>query len=233
MPLVVDDLLEHLARPLLADLAEDAGQPVGIFLLDAEPALPLRVGEVLPRLRQLLFLHELGVVGLHEHVEPRAHPFAVRTDRRGDQVGVMRALDELENLLARQRLQLGSVGLDDVDGMAAGARFLKRAVEDGLGAGAPDAGLDAVLLLVGLDDRTEVGRLRGRVDRDLAFALRALDQPLQCDRRPRTARDRQPSHRLAAGADADPQPAVTGETTTRGRKCCFIAQPCPAAPDTA
>ena len=53
------DLLEHLARPFLADLAVDTGQPVGILLLDAEPALPLRVGKLIPRLRQLLFFTSL------------------------------------------------------------------------------------------------------------------------------------------------------------------------------
>ena len=91
----------------------------------------------------------------------------------------MRALDRLEDLLARHRFELGAIGLDDVDGVAAGAGFLDRAVEDGFGSGAPQAGLDAVFLLERLDDRPEVGRLRGGINRQLAFALGAVDQPLQ------------------------------------------------------
>jgi hypothetical protein len=56
------------------------------FLLDAELALPLGVGELLPGLGHLLLLHQLGVVRLHEDVEARAHPLAVRADRLLDQV---------------------------------------------------------------------------------------------------------------------------------------------------
>ncbi len=73
-------------------------------------------------------------------------------------------LHPLQMLLARERLQLGSVGIDDIDRVAAGARLLERTVEDRFGAGAPDAGLDAVLLLIGFDYGTEVAGLRRRVD---------------------------------------------------------------------
>ena len=84
-----DDVLEDLAAAGLADVAEDAGQPIRIVLLDAQLALPFRVGQVFPRLRQVVLLHEPGVVRLHEDVEARADPFAVRrgsparSDRRG------------------------------------------------------------------------------------------------------------------------------------------------------
>ena len=145
------------------------------------PSLPFHFGveQVLPRLRQLLLLHEPGVVGLHEDIEARAHPFAVRTNRGRNQVGMVRALDELKDLLAVHRLQLGTVGLDDVHGETAGAALLHGAIEDGLGPGAPDAGLDPVFLLERLDDGAEVVRLGGGVDGELAFLLRALDELLQ------------------------------------------------------
>jgi hypothetical protein len=85
----------------------------------------------------------------------------------------------LQDLLPRHRFELGAVGLDDVDGVAAGAALLKRAVEDGLGTGAPEARLDAVLLLEGLDHRSEIGRLGRGVDGELALLSGTRDQPLQ------------------------------------------------------
>ena len=173
-----DDLGEDFSSSLFADLVEHAREPVGVLLLDTEPALPFRVGEVFPRRRQLLLLHEVGVVCLHEDVEPRPHPFAVRADCLRDQVRMVWALHDLQDLLTVQRLQFRAVGLDDVDGEAAGAALLHRAVEHGLGASAPQADVDAVGLLERLDNRTEVACLGRGVDVELSFSPGALDEPL-------------------------------------------------------
>ena len=137
----------------------------------------------------------------------------------------MGTLHDLENLLARQRFQLGSVRLNDVDGMTPGAGFLKRTVENRLGAGAPDAGLDAVLLLVGLDDRIEVGRLRRRIDGDLALSLRAFDEALGAIGPSHNARSAVVAP-VAAGAEPDPQLAANMASATMAtatRWCLRIA----------
>src|SRR5204863_21898 len=80
-----DDLLEEFRAPDLADLVEKAREPVRVLLLDTEFPLPLRVEQVFPGLRQILLPHGLGVVRLHEHVQARADPFAMGTERgRGE-----------------------------------------------------------------------------------------------------------------------------------------------------
>ena len=173
-----DDVLEDLPRAGIADVGEDAGQPVGVFLLDADLPFPFRIRKVLPRLRQVLLLDLLRVVRLHEDVEPRAHPFAVRKDRGRDQVREVRALDELQDILAMHRFELGPVGLHDVDGETVRARFLHRSLNDVLGTGAPRNHLHAVLLLERGAKLADVGRLERRVDAEGAFLLRARDQLL-------------------------------------------------------
>ena len=95
------------------------------------------------------------------------------------------------------RLELGPVGLDDVDGEAVRARFLDRSVDDVLGAGAPRDHLHAVLLLEGGAELADVGRLERRVDADRAFLLRAGDQLLACGRRRCRAPRRRPSRRAS------------------------------------
>ncbi len=174
-----DDVLEDLPASRVADVGEDAGKPVGVLLLDAELPLPLRAGEILPRLRQVRFLHQLRVVRLHEDVQPRPGPFTVRQDRRRDQVSEIRTLHELEDVLTVQRLELGSVGLDNVDGEPARAILLDGPGDDVLGTASPDRHLDAVFLLKRGGEEIEVGRLRRRVDADRPFLLRPLDELLQ------------------------------------------------------
>ena len=109
--------------------------------------------------------------------------------------------------------------------MTPGAGFLKRTVENRLGAGAPDAGLDAALLLVGLDDRIEVGRLRRRIDGDLALSLRAFDEALGAIRPSYNARSAVVAP-VAAGAEPDPQLAAnmaSATIATATRWCLRIA----------
>jgi hypothetical protein len=81
-----------------------------------------------------------------------------------------------EDPLPMQRLQLRAVRLDDVDLEAAGAGLGHDALKQVLRRGAPDRGLDAVLLLEGPgDDLHVLDRHRG-VDGDRALPLRAVDQ---------------------------------------------------------
>ena len=69
-PVDRDDILPQLESLLLAAcLRHDRREPICVLSLDAKPALPLRVEEILIRLGQLLHFHKLGVVRLRKNVE--------------------------------------------------------------------------------------------------------------------------------------------------------------------
>ncbi len=87
---LLHDLAEQLEALRLSDLGHHAGEPFAVVGLDAEAALPARMGELFPGLGQLLFLHGLRVVGRRVDVHARADPFAVRSQRGRDQLAEMR-----------------------------------------------------------------------------------------------------------------------------------------------
>jgi len=80
------------------------------------------------------------------------------------------------------RLHFRAVGLGDVHGVPVGARLGQDALQHLLGTRAPHAHLDAVFLLEGGGDGPDIVGLRRGVEIELAFLLRALDQPWQAVR---------------------------------------------------
>ena len=147
--------------------------------LDAELAFPLRVEKIAPGLRQILFAHEVSVVGRDENVQAGADPFAVRAQGLGHEIGEVGRPDFLQQLLAMKRFEFGSVGLEDVDFEAAAARFVDGALHDGLGTGAPDIDLDAVFLFEGRGHCAHVAGRGGSVDGEAAFLFCAISEPLR------------------------------------------------------
>src|ERR1041384_1702837 len=205
------DLAEDAQALFLAEVGDDHGEPVFVLGLDAQASLPTRLGEVGVGLRQLLLLHEPGVVRLDEQVDPAAYPVPVRAQRLRHQVLEVRRAQRLQRLLAIQRLELRAVGLDRVGFVASGARLGERALHHLLGIGAPALQLHAVLALErGCERRKVFGNERG-VDHDLALLARALEEELlavglvvlhdlrQRDRRDQSEQEREDAEEVHAG----------------------------------
>ena len=68
--------------------------------------------------------------------------------------------------LARQRLQLGAVGLDDIDVVAARPRFVERALHHLVAQRAPKLDLDSVLLLERVRERHRLRSGERRIQRE-------------------------------------------------------------------
>ena len=151
-----DDVAEKPQAPVLADFLDHHREPVDVLGLDAQAPFPLRVEKVLVGLGKLLLLHQVRVVGVDEHVETRPDPFAVRPDRLGHEVREMRRVRPLQQLLAVQRLELGTVGLDDIEVEAAGACLRDDALHHLFGARAPELQLHPVLLVERRGERIEI-----------------------------------------------------------------------------
>ncbi len=156
MPLVLHDVAEQLEALLLAHLHHDGAEPVEIGGLDRETSLPARIAQVLVAARRFLALHQIGVEGGREDVEPRRHPFAVRAERERREVGGGRRLDRDQELLAMQRLELGGDRGEGVDRAAAGAVLVDGALHELLGARAPVLEVDPVFLAEGVAHRPHV-----------------------------------------------------------------------------
>ncbi len=168
------DVAEDAQPGVFAQLLHHHREPVLVLGLDAQAAFPPRVSQISKGLGQLVLLDEARVVGLHEHVDARADPVAVRLQRLRHQVLEVLRAQRLQAFLAIQRLHLRAVGLDQVGVAAAGAHLGHRALQHLLRVGAPGPELDAVLLLERRGERRKVlGHERG-VEHHLAFFLRGL-----------------------------------------------------------
>ena len=93
-------------------------------------------------LRQLGALHEPRVVRLHEDVEPRADPLAVRRQRGRNERRVLGRAHLLQQPFAVQRFERRRIRLDDVDIVTAGLRFGQHSGEHLVGRGAPHVDFD-------------------------------------------------------------------------------------------
>ena len=83
-----------------------------------------------------------------------------------------------DDVLARERLDLGRIGLHDVHRVAAAARFGDRALHHLIAGGAPQIDLDAIFLLESARQRPRLGRLHRGVEGQLALFLGRFNQPL-------------------------------------------------------
>ncbi len=90
----------------------------------------------------------------------------------------MRRTGLLQQLFAVQRLELGTVRLDDVEVEAAGPRLGDDALHDFFRAGAPELQLHAVLLVERRGKRIEILEHERGVEIDLALGPRAFDEAL-------------------------------------------------------
>ena len=173
-----DELSPEAHAFRLAHVGDHRREPLVVIALDRELAFPLRREQVLEAPRQLALSHLVGVVGVHEHVLQRRHPFAVRGDGEVGVLLLVRRAHFLQQPFAPQRLELRRDGGDDIRRSAARPALGKRAVEDDLRARAPIVHLDAVAPLVGLDELVRVFGREGGVEEERPFLLRALDEPL-------------------------------------------------------
>ena len=143
-----DDLVEKVDRILLAPHAGDAHEPhVGILGLDAELALPFRIGEVVVTRRRLRLGDEIGIIGGGDDVDAIDDPFAMRRDRSGNEVGERRRGDLLQHMLALQRLHVRPRDLHHIEIEAVGLQFGERPLANIGGTAAPDPDLQAIFLL--------------------------------------------------------------------------------------
>ena len=178
------DPAEEVERALLAPLMDQLGHPVDVRLLDAELAFPFRLEQVLVGFRQFLFLDQPGVVGLHEHVEPRRKIQAVAGNRILYQLLGERAEESRQHFFPRQRLQFRSVGFDRVDDVPLGLGLGQRALNDALASRPPDADFHSVL---GFERGAQALHVLGvdrRIEIDHAFLLRRGDEALAAIRPP-------------------------------------------------
>ena len=147
-----------------------------LFRFDAELVLPSRICQIGIAFRQLTFVHGAGVIGGDKNVVARADPFVMRTDCFRLEIGESRRGDALQQLFPLQRLHRNRPRLDRIDSEAAAARFEHGALQDVVGAAAPQLQPQAVFLLKCLAQRSFVVDGLGGVDVDLAFFLGAGDQ---------------------------------------------------------
>src|SRR5262249_22085860 len=117
----------------------------------------------------------------------------------------VRALEASDHALARERLELGRVGLDDVDRVAARFRLVQRALHHLRAERAPQLDLHAGLLLECLRERNRLRGGEGGVNderpllaRAFGEALRAVGAGVEVHRVLRRLRK-------GAGREADPQ----------------------------
>ena len=172
------DVAKELEALLLPHHLDETGEPVGIVGLDRNPAFPFRIEQVLVALRQVGFLHQIGIVGGDQHIQTEARPGSIGWDRGRHQVGEIGRLDLGEELLGIQRLHGGRVVEHEINVVAPGACLVEDALADVLGAGAIEIDLDPVFLLEGGDERGVVLGRSVRIERDRALALGAFDQAL-------------------------------------------------------
>src|SRR5205807_267506 len=108
---------------LFAHPFDDRAEPVGVARLDADPADPSRMQQILVRVRHLVWLHEIRVVGDGEEIEPIRHIVTMLRKRLRRQVPELRAVELLQHALPIERLHLRAVQLERIDAIASCARL--------------------------------------------------------------------------------------------------------------
>ena len=106
-------------------------------------------------------------------------PFAMRRHRSRDEIAVRRRFDRLQHLLARQRLHFGRAELHHVDLVAPRRSLGQRALQNLVGAGAPDIHLDPVFRFERLDQRRQILLGDRGVERQRGFLPRRHNELVQ------------------------------------------------------
>ncbi len=140
---------EELKSARLAHEAHDPVHPVAVGRLEREAPFPSRIGEALEHRGQLLALDLVRVVAHDPKIGAVAEPAPMGWDRPSRQIGDMGTIELRRHPFARERLDLGRVGLDHVHAAAAAAGLGEGALQHVLAERAPDLDLDAVFLLEG------------------------------------------------------------------------------------
>ena len=143
---------------LLAPFLHQRRHPFRIGRLEADAPFPARIEKPLIARRQIVALQHVGVVSDDEEVDAIGNPLPVLRDGRRRNVGKVGRFQLAEELLAREHLHLGAVGLDHVDCEASCLRLGQRPLHDFLGERAPHLDLDAALLLECLGERPGLRR---------------------------------------------------------------------------
>ena len=88
---VVAQALEEVEARFLAHRFDERREPLDVGRFHAEALLPLWPCEFMPRLGQVSRFHGVGVVRVHEQVQPIRRPLAVGRQRLGEEhVGEIR-----------------------------------------------------------------------------------------------------------------------------------------------
>src|SRR5260221_12081293 len=95
-------------------------------------------------------------------------------DRRGSEIGEVRAVELGEDAFARHLLEIGADRFDGIELEAAAARFGDGALRNLFAVRAPQVHLDAVLLLECLEERAGFARRERGIEDDYALAASLL-----------------------------------------------------------
>ncbi len=170
---------EELQGALLAPVLGEPREPLLVGRLQPDPTFPLRIEKALVGRRQLVAPHLGGVEGHDEEIEAVGDPHPVGGHAPDGNVGDVRAFEARQYALARQRLDLGGVGFDHVDGVPARPRLAQGASQDLVAERAPQLDLHAVFLFERLGEGNRFGGRERGIDDQRPFLARAGGEALR------------------------------------------------------